>query len=263
MVKSPDVLGVYPEKLHTNALPERRYLKTIRLLAVVTLITVSVLFMFAGFFIYSTTHADVSLINNRGSQIYTMDVEKKRLVPVEPYNTALGNLQLVLESNIRDYIKKRHTIVWDDNTMVSNWGNGSWVRGVSAGDVGEYFSNEANYSLNASRAQRFVQDVHVLELEQLSGSLWEGIIDLYQMPVPDAFNPLCDCDDNSAVCLNCKNLNSLGHSRFKLLIRADLRGNQVLLNPYGFRVYSYNILYMPVDPTQPTWDLPRVLQPDL
>ena len=46
--KSPDQLGYYPERVHVNAMPERRYLWTSRLLVIISCLSISVSMMLAS-----------------------------------------------------------------------------------------------------------------------------------------------------------------------------------------------------------------------
>ena len=45
--ESPDKLGLYPERVHVNAMPERRYLWTSRILVILAAISMSINMMLA------------------------------------------------------------------------------------------------------------------------------------------------------------------------------------------------------------------------
>lgn len=262
--REEDVLGAYPERMQVSALPERRFLKTSRVLAIATIFNIVILFMLGGFYIFMTDHADVEIGSPGNPYLYAIDYEKKRLIPLEYYTAQTTVEKLVSEAEIRDYIMRRHTILWDNNTMIARWGPGSWMQAVTSQRVWNDTEDSLNYQLGDSRARGFVRDVHILQLENLYGNLWEGIIETFDLPIPDSFNPLCNlCTDNSRSCLDCKARAAKGRNRFKLYVRSDFGGSRSLANPYGFRVTQYNMLFMPLNPAYPVWDLPRALQPEL
>jgi len=260
---SPDRLGAYPERMQVRALPERRFLKTSRLLAVGTIINIVVLFMLGTIYLYLIDHADISITGQQKAHLYSIDYEKKKLMPSEYYTSDVSNLYLIHEANLRDYINQRHTIVLDDKVMVSRWNERSWLSRASSDNVWSVLSEAFNYELGSARALGFVRDVHIYSLNNVYSNLWEGIIETFDMPIPDAFNPLCQCSDNSAECIECKTLYSKNHRRYRVFIRTSLNGPKTLVNPYGFLVEGYYLQHMPTIPSDPVWDLPRVLRPNL
>lgn len=257
-------MGAYPERMQVAALPERRFLKTSRILAIATIFNIVFLFMLGTFYIYMASHADVDIATSRVTHLYGVNYDKKRLVPFQPYNITVSGRYLIAESDLREYIKRRHTIVWDNNAMVGRWGGQSWLSQVSGEMAWSRMQQELNYNLGDSRARGFVRDVHILSLENTYSNFWEGVIEVYDMPIPDAFNPACDgCMDNTRKCMICKAGTAKGHSRFRIFARTDFEAKKTLSNPYGFRVIAYTMLFMPVNPPYPVWDLPRALQPEL
>ena len=260
---SPDRLGAYPERMQVRALPERRFLKTSRMLAVATIINIVVLFMLGTIYIYLTDHADVSISGRQTAHLYSIDYEKKKLIPSEYYTNDIANRYLIHEANLRDYINQRHTILWDDNAMVTRWNERSWLSRASSNNVWSVLKEALNYELGSSRALEFVRDVHIYDLNNVYGNLWEGVIETFDMPIPDAFNPLCQYSDNSKECIQCKILYAKNRHRYKVYIRTTLDGPKTITNPYGFMVDGYYLLHMPTTPDDPVWELPRVLRPDL
>lgn len=260
---SPDVLGRYPEYMQVRALPERRYVKTSRVLAIIVLINIGITLALAGFYTYLAERVDVSIANQRAVNLFYIDTEQKRLRPAEHTHKSVYAMNLISEAAIRDYIMNRHTILWDNNAMNYRWGNGGLVWALSEGtNIYKQFQTTAEQEIKLSRSQGFVRDVHILELELLYQNLWMGIFDTFDMPIPDSFNPLCDCSDNSQECLDCKRKHAYNHRRYKVFVRSNYANAKSVGNPMGFSIYGYYVLPMVVRDDS-FWDTPRTLKPEL
>lgn len=261
---SKDVLGRYPEYMQVRALPERRYIKTSRILAIIILINIGITLALGGIYVYLAERVDVSIATRKVVNLFYIDTEQKRLRPAEHTQKAVYAMQLMGESLLRDYINERHAIVWDNNTMNYRWGDSGIVAGYSDSKfVLPPFRSEAERNFADSRNNGFVRDVHLYELELINQNLWQGIFDVFDMPIPDSFNPLCACNDNSKACLDCKVENSSKRTRYKIFVRTDFTGAKTVANPLGFVIYSYQILPMPIHPGVSFWDTPRALKPEL
>lgn len=119
---SPDVLGRYPEHMQVKALPERRYVKTSRILAVLILINLGFLMAFGGIYMYLAERIDVSIASRRAVNLFYIDTEQKRLRPAEHTQRGVYAMQLMAESLLRQYIQDRHAITWDNTVMAQKWG---------------------------------------------------------------------------------------------------------------------------------------------
>ncbi len=260
-----DVLGVYPEYMQVRALPERRYLKTSRLLAIVILINIGLMIMVSGLFTYYADRADVTIATPAAVHLFSIDPVRKVLVPAEYAQGSVPALRLMTESILRAYIKNRHEIVWDNAEMQNRWSVGGPIALFSVfKTVFSAAQAEADLAYQESRNQQFVRDVHLYDLKYLGNALWEGVFDIFDMPIPDSFDPLCACSDNGAACLMCKTTHAVKRQRFRVFIRGRFEPTaRNLLNPLGYLITNYNLLYMPINPDEPYWDLPADLKPEL
>ncbi len=260
---SPDVLGRYPEYMQVHALPERRYLKTSRLLAIFILINLGIMLSLAGICTYLIERIDISIASRRAVNLFYIDTEKKRLMPAEHTQKTVSAGQLMVEAALRQYIMERHTIIWDNDKQGRLWGQGSFVQGLSAAKfVYNPFMAAAKRELEESRAKGYVRDVHLYELELIYENMWQAIIDTFDMPVPDPFNPLCECSDNSPECIACKKEHTSNRQRYKIFIRANFSNLRGTGNPLGISIYSYHVIPMVVRDNS-FWDTPRALKPEL
>ena len=261
---SPDVLGVYPEYMQVKALPERRYMKTAYFLAIIIIINIALTILIAAFIIYNADRVDISIANRRAVNLYTIDSSRKVILPAEYEEIAVLANNLYIESMLRDYIHYRNEIVWNNATMQQRWGRSGPVAVFSHYKlVYAPFQSEADLMYSESRTKGFVRDVHIYELKRIYGNTWEGVFDTFDMPIPNAFNPLCPCTDNSKSCIDCKTQNALDHKRFRVIIRINQRANPSSANPLGYQVVTYNVLYMPIHEKEKYWGIPSDLKPEL
>mgnify|MGYP006975355906 CR=1 FL=1 len=102
--KSPDKLGLYPEAVHIDAMPERRYLWTSRILVIVGAISMSVTIMLA-----CTVYL---LLPQRGARPRLLQTNKffSQLENSDPAEKKMPVMDLVTEQLIEKYIKLRHEI---------------------------------------------------------------------------------------------------------------------------------------------------------
>ncbi len=261
---SPDQLGVYPEYMQVRALPERRYLKTSRFLAVIILLCMAMIMVMAGWFVYLADRVDVNIASRRAVNLYTIDSARKVVVPAEYEEKSMPATELYVESLLRDYIRNRHEIIWDNTAMQWRWGEGGPVA-IFSDSKGVYnpFRVEADQMFSESRTSNFVRDVHIYDLRKTHGNVWEGFFDTFDMPIPDSYNPLCPCTDNSIACIDCKKKNTSRHQRFRVILRIAPVGRKSIDNPLGYKVRNYSTLYMPVRENEKYWGVPSDLKPDL
>ena len=264
-VDSPDVLGRYPEHMQVHALPERRYLKTSRLLALLIFINMAVLIAVAGFYTYYADRIDIRISNRNLIHLYTIDSSRQVVIPSEHSRRSVSSISLFSEKILRDYIYNRHSIVWDDDIMKDRWGLGGPVS-IFSNHKKVYmpFRLWADNILREARNAFFVRDVHVYELRQTKPNLWEAVVDTFDMPVPDAYKKLCPCSDNSKSCLECKEKHTYRRLRHRIFIRTTFNESaRNLGNPLGLLIEGYNMLYTPIHKGENFWKIPNELKPDL
>ena len=200
-----DVLGVYPENVHTQALPERRFLKTSRMLAIATIFFNALSLMLAGFIVYGVHHTDIKIASANRSFFITQDHTEKKLKTIEYSTKVVSSVQLLVESLIKRYLMERFTLPWDDSKSQKLWGTNSFVQTYSTENVKSDFNIESNYSFQKSRAENFIQDVFVYSLEYVKGNLWKAVVEVVELPIPDPLNPLCPmCATDSLACIKCQ-----------------------------------------------------------
>ena len=112
---SNDKLGAYPEKVHVGAMPERRYLKTSRIMALLSagLLCVTIMLAFIIYLITPLLRSEPMLL--------AIDKRFYKLEPVQTQVVLWPASMLLMEEHIKQYILLRHTIVADIDEMQARW----------------------------------------------------------------------------------------------------------------------------------------------
>ncbi|MDY6407383.1 MAG: hypothetical protein SPL08_01585 [Pseudomonadota bacterium] len=258
--ENQDALGAYPLRMQISAIPERRYLRTARLLAVITFLNIAVLIALSGFFIYYATQQDVRISGQR-IYLYALDPEYKIIQSMERDRSGHRFDEFVMEQAIRDYIKSRFTFFTDYKKQAQSR---RYVQLYMHGDKLKKFMNEEVYAIDEQARRKGVnREVHIYSLRQTPMGLWEALIDVFDMKPRDPYNPICDCDDNSRECLKCKEELNLGRERYRIYIRSGFHGIPNIDNPFGVRVEDVHITPQIVHPNDKFWNIPPILKPEI
>ena len=265
--KDQDHLEVYPEKKQVSAFPERRFIKTNRMLVIFALINLACMLAGAGIFIYTAKRVNVDVQNKKGTMLYQLDREEKKLKQAEYMKVKVSAQQFIIEDFLRRYITERHsfnTTLLDSTNQFSSTG---LVIKSSLSAMEKQIRTEFDMLQRETQAQNKIRDVHIFNLHPYYGNLWTAVIETFDFPNKIG-TPDCDCYDNSPICLKCKYEKTLLRQRRRIWIRISFRGKKDLdinnnsknANPFGILVEGYYIGYMPKDPVDRNWDLPAELR---
>ena len=248
---SKDHLEVYPEKVHVRALPERRYLKTSRFLAISCLM--SILFNFAMCFIYMRNTGLVDRIVHDPQSLYTylysFDYYNKELKPVEKTFRRLTGLELVKQSLIRDFLQERYEVTQNMEEMSYRWGRMGKMAAYLSSKNYENFVDEAKDRL-ALLGRGISQKVYVYSVRSVNnGNFYEALFDVFN--IQNGLDTLdeCRCYEQNKECLQCLRDSSDNVRRYKAYMRisVDLSAapeQQIVasINPYAFQVKDYYLM---------------------
>ena len=223
--ESPDNLGYFPERIHVEAFPERRYLWTARFLVIVTCLSICFNMMLSSiiYLILPSYHVEPELyiINN--------DLNKMELF--ERDEVAYYASELIAEQYLRDYILLRYTITEDYAELKERWSKNSILYWYSTDAVFREFQEKdvrtADEQFKRLGLQRYVE---IMWTKHLSLSMWvvefktyditrdepEPKVDVWRATVRIGYDP---------------------HMKFK-------RPEDRILNPFGFLIYSYTLSYL-------------------
>lgn len=161
-----DKLGAYPEKVHVGAMPERRYLKTSRIMTMVAAA------MLCGTIILACTIYILSPQLRSDPLLLAIDKRFYKLEPVQNQVVVIPSSQLVMEEHIKQYILLRHTIVADIDEMQARWSpDNSLLRWFSGETVFHEFIMEKDINM-ARMAEGLTVEVNVRFVHRVDNGLW-------------------------------------------------------------------------------------------
>lgn len=168
--KTNDKLGAYPEKVHVNAMPERRYLKTSRVMA----LTATALL--CGCFIWGVLIFLLGPMVSNQPQLYVVNKRFFRLDPVQNDEVLANPNNYLMEEHIKQYIRLRHTIVPDQDEMAYRWSTTSPFKWFSSHAVLSDFENEKNVNLQ-SLSEGLTTEVKIYFVEKMMDGIWVAEFD--------------------------------------------------------------------------------------
>ncbi|MBQ9732506.1 MAG: hypothetical protein IJV97_05435 [Alphaproteobacteria bacterium] len=165
--QSPDKLGLYPEQVHVQAMPERRYLWTSRFLVITACLSICLSMMLAMtiFLLLPQRRAIPSLLqtNHYFSQLELSDWHEKLILAGD----------LIAEQLVREYIILRHVISNDYDEMVNRWAPGRKLYWLSSASVYSNFkNNDVPTNLKLFRDQALIRMVEIEWMRPVSRGLW-------------------------------------------------------------------------------------------
>lgn len=228
--KSPDRLGRFPEMVNIEAMPERRYLWTSRVLVILGVLSMCLTMMLA-MTIY------VLLPQRRtAARLITSNKYFSELENVEPLEKNARVSDLITEQHIEKYIKLRHEIPKSQADLLYRWSPDSEFYWLSSIGVFQDFSSKATYDVvSGFIKQGLVREVEMEWARPVNGNLWQVQFHTINT-TPQNPEPLV--------------IVWRAYIRVEY-IDVDLDERRGLKeNPYGFKVRNYSLAYVG-KPSQP------------
>ncbi len=270
-----DVVGAYPERLHVRALPERRYLKTSRVMAMIAFVSIAFNFGFA--FVYMKMASSVSAIiaqqlpenptmaqrARRTTRLYRLDMFNQAVKQVETAETMRSARVLVAENLIEEYITLRYTIVPSYEEMNERLAPGSKLYLLSGNVVASGFEASKDQIFSDVR-NGITKEVYIYSIQNVNSDLFEVVFDVFTFDENMAAQRACKCLTKDDDCLTCLREKATYVQRYKAMMRVRFQAaltslDAVLQNPYFFNVYTYTIFPVAIRPNDPWLDVERAL----
>lgn len=242
--RTNDALEAYPERLHVSALPERRFLKTSRVLVILALLSIAL--NFALGFVYmkmaSSVHAIIKSPDGQITRLYQLDPYQKEIKPVDQARAYIPFWQLITESLIMEYLNLRFSVIPNMEEMRHRW---SANEKLALYGLEIFGSTSAEREITLSNLQKGrIQDIFVYSIKPVSGNLYVVVYDLFSLKRPVNAISVCPCLEKNQECLQCLRQNALQVLRIKAFVRASYDAkittrNNLLKNPYRFNVYEF------------------------
>ncbi len=222
--ESPDKLGLYPEAIHTQAFPERRYLWSSRLLVIFASLSICLnLMLVSGIYVMMPQRSafPMMFVHNRSFS---------QLEPIDRQERPIAAIDLLTESFIEEYILQRHVITADYDELMARWGRGSRLFWMSSRKVYQDFvSNDINNNINSFKMRGLVRLAEVEWIKPLSRGFWQAqfiTMDYY----PGETKPIIN----------------IWRAYLRAMLAPIPYENKSLReqNPFGFLVTNYSLSYV-------------------
>ena len=279
LARTADVLEAYPEREQVASFPERRYIKMIRFLTIVSIVNLAFIISLACFYFYMSQNVDISIEKNGKVLFYSIDPEKKMMQPSGKEKEVVSALNIYMEKTIRDYLKTRYSYIYDRDKMTQRWealpkestSTEFNIPLFSSDDVTRRFSeNRKQLSYNLFH-NKMVQEARIYDLYLARWDLWSAYLEVFDFKLDDNLNHPCPCQDDSTKCWECKEQNKISKKRYKVWLRAkffdekDRDLESVYRNPLNVKIYAFYELPVRIpddtkDQKETFWGLPPTLR---
>ena len=220
--KSPDKLGLYPERFHVLAIPERRYLWTSRLLVIISVINISLL-MILTLTIYL-------LLPQRSAHPLLFEQYYGSLRYLQPQIIRASPLQLLTEYHIREYINLRHNLPERLGQLITRWNDNSVFKSYCSEKVySDFIEQQQMDNLKKMIIKKIRRKVEIEKIENLTGNLYAVRLKAITA-YPDREKPVITVMN--------------AYLRVGYVDYGKNPPPEYLHNPYGFKVWSYELGYL-------------------
>ena len=221
--ESPDKLGYYPERVHINAMPERRYLWTSRVLVILASLSICINMMLASTIYVLLPQLRVS------PQLFYINKYFSQLEQVQPAEVNMPVGDLIAEQHINEYIMLRYLVSSDYDELLSRWGKGSTIYWYSTPNVySEFSKNDAAYNMMQFREKGLRRDVEIDWTRPLAQGLW--LVRFRTLDyLPDMDKPIINVWRATM---------RIGFTTIPFRNKED-----AIANPFGFLVTSFSLAY--------------------
>lgn len=223
--KSPDKLGLYPEKYHIKAFPERRYLWTSRVLVVMAAINICVTIILSMTIFL--------ILPQRGAKPVLYQIHNDNLRKVQPLNITNYDMQLLTESLIREYITARHSfpkssigssLYWNENSLFYAYSDiktyKDFMQKINLDEIKKYLKKGIRRSIEVDEVENVFGNFYIAYFRTITTS-------------PKSKNPRI----------------SLWRAYLRVGFVSWNKDNppkEYWLNPYGFKVFAYDFGYIDI-----------------
>ena len=223
--ESPDELGLFPQQVHVDAFPERRYLWTSRFFVITTCLSIC-FNMLLGSVIYAMLPCF-----GVEPRLYRINDNTNQVEILEEYEREYYASDLIAEQYLREYIILRYTISDDYAEMKDRWRKNSKFFWYQTQEVfSDFERNDAETVYNQFKKIGLQRYVEVVWTKHVSRSMW-----LVEFKTYDTTN------DNPEPKIDVWRATvRIGYANGLKFRKPEDR----ILNPYGFLVYSFTLSYL-------------------
>ena len=219
-----DDLGAYPHKVHVPAFPERRYLKTSRVLAVLSIISVCIAMMIA-----SVIFVMPSMVKNRPVPLFFSPTIRS-FDYMERIEVHKGADEIIMETFIREYIDLKYTVIPDVEKMQETWGPRRKFFWYSSNPVFQrHTSVDMPRVISKIQTNGYRREVYFRWTRYLRPSRWSAEFDTYEY---------FGWQRSSAIRKRWRAFMKVGYNQKRTY--PDYVDK--MYNPLGFTMYEFNVV---------------------
>jgi len=229
--KSPDKLGLYPERFHIEAMPERRYLWTSRILVILAVLSFcfNIMLTMILFLLVPQKQAKPAL--------YTINPKTFALEKVLKDSVEVSFRDALSEKYVHDYVLMRHEIPKSTADLFYKWNKESlfyWYSGSSA--YHRFVSNLDHNQLKSFIRQKMKRIVEIDNIKKLSRDLWmvefKTITTTKKVTTPDII-----------LWRAYLRVNFYEFEKYEDIEKTKEEKMNYTANPFGFKVLEYSLAY--------------------
>ena len=223
--RSPDKLGLYPEAVHTSAIPERRYLWSSRLLVIFASLSICFnIMLVCTLYVMLPQRGATPRLLQKNDPLNRLDVVTKQEVNVYPKD-------LLTENFIREYVSVRHSVSSNYDALKKKWQIGSPFYCMSSEEVYQRFlsSGGLEQMIYSYQSKGFTRTVDIHWVHPVAVGLWAvrfATFDYY----PHSTLPVVN----------------VWQAYVRAVMALISYDNKMMRyqNPFGFLVTSYSLSYL-------------------
>ncbi|MBP5160567.1 MAG: hypothetical protein ILP11_00740 [Alphaproteobacteria bacterium] len=243
---SRDKLGAYPERIHVRALPERRYLKTARVLTLATIMSLLLNVALAFILMYVSPRMTTEIVSGERSQIYQADKFFKEIKAVPGRTTSINGIRLAVEAEMVRFVRELFTVLPNEYDMKYKWNPSNFL--YLAGGT----SNQASLAAIKDDAFRYWSKgintevwIHASHYTSITG-MYEIIFDVFFLNNSDGLWRVCPCVFQNEACATCLGAEAYAVERYKIAIQPWMQSVKNPRNPYGLKLTNWSVFRLPI-----------------
>lgn len=221
--ESPDELGFFPEKVHVESFPERRYLWTSRLLVILSGLSISFNMMLA-----SAIYLMLPMIRVN-PQFFSINKYFSQIEQVQKQEVNFPVSDLVTEQHIQEYLTMRYTMTHDYEQLLQQWGEDSPLYWYSAPSVyADFLATDVQANMMQFRKSGLERYVEIEWIRPLSRGLWQAQFKTFDFTAKNRTPEVTYWRATMRI----------AYVKLNFAEKEDRT-----LNPFGFLVLSYSLAY--------------------
>ena len=229
--KSPDKLGLYPEKFHIPAFPERRYLWSSRILVVCAVMSICANIALTSIvYVLTPQRSSRPVFFNVNENTYTLD-------ETPPLYKNANYMDLLSEGYINEYIIMRHEIPKSTADLYYRWDKTSkffWYSNIVT--YSDFINKLDDKQIMSFIRQKMKRSVDIDYIKKITDSFWiaqfRTSTSTKSLPTPDVI-----------IWRAYLRIKYEAFQNYEDIEKSEVEKINYTQNPFGFKVTAYSVNY--------------------